>query len=83
MPAQGESIGEEVKQDINTGSPESGRPFLSVKEAVDYFNISRTKLYELIANGELRTVKIGRRTLIPAQAIADYSRSLDLAAGEG
>ncbi len=34
--------------------------------------LGRTKIYELIAAGELRTVKIGRRRLIPASAIAEY-----------
>lgn len=34
--------------------------------------LSRTKVYELIAAGELRTVKIGRRRFVPASAVQEY-----------
>jgi excisionase family DNA binding protein len=39
--------------------------------------LGRTKIYELIAAGELRTVKIGRRRLVPASAIAEYVARLE------
>lgn len=34
--------------------------------------LGRTKVYELITSGELRTVKIGRRRFVPASAIDEY-----------
>ena len=34
--------------------------------------LSRTKVYELIATGELRTVKIGRRRFVPAAAVQEF-----------
>lgn len=34
--------------------------------------LSRTKVYELIATGELRTVKIGRRRFVPATAVQEF-----------
>lgn len=34
--------------------------------------LGRTKVYELIASGELRTVKIGRRRFVPASAVEEY-----------
>jgi excisionase family DNA binding protein len=42
--------------------------------------LGRTKIYELIASGELRTVKIGRRRFIPADAIREYVARLERAA---
>lgn len=35
--------------------------------------IARSTLYQLIGTGELRTLTIGRRRLIPASAIAEYA----------
>ena len=34
--------------------------------------IGRSKLFELIAAGEIETVQIGRSRRIPADALADY-----------
>ncbi len=41
----------------------------SVNDASRALGIGRTKIYELIAQGRLETVKIGRRTLIKAKSI--------------
>lgn len=40
-----------------------------VPEAVSATGIKRSKLYELIKAGELRTVKVGGCTVIPADAL--------------
>ena len=37
---------------------------VSIKKGADELGVGRTKTYELIDNGELETVKIGRRRLI-------------------
>ncbi|MCU1669508.1 MAG: hypothetical protein JWP40_2435 [Blastococcus sp.] len=34
--------------------------------------LGRTKVYELITSGQLRTVKIGRRRFVPTTAIDEY-----------
>lgn len=39
-------------------------------------NVGRTKLYELTATGEIRSVKIGRRRFWPDDAIADFIEGL-------
>jgi excisionase family DNA binding protein len=49
---------------------------VSIKEAAHSLGIGRTKIYELIADGRLETVKIGRRTTVRTASI----RAL---AGEG
>jgi excisionase family DNA binding protein len=36
-----------------------------VKQACDLIGIGRSKLYELIAAGEIETLKVGSATLIP------------------
>jgi excisionase family DNA binding protein len=41
--------------------------------------LGRTKIYELIASGELRTVKIGRRRFIPVTAVQEYVARLERA----
>jgi excisionase family DNA binding protein len=40
--------------------------------AAEALGISRSSLYLLIQNGELETVTVGRRRLVPADAITDY-----------
>ena len=37
---------------------------VSIKKGAEEIGVGRTKTYELIGNGELETVKIGRRHLI-------------------
>jgi excisionase family DNA binding protein len=39
--------------------------------------LSRSVLYELIRSGQLRTVKQGRRRLVPVSALAEYVASLE------
>jgi len=39
--------------------------------------IGRTKVFELIKNGELRAVKIGRRTFVVAESVSDFIRRLE------
>lgn len=41
----------------------------SIKEAIAASSIRRTKLYSLIKEGELDAVRIGGRTLIPADSL--------------
>jgi excisionase family DNA binding protein len=39
--------------------------------------LSRSVLYELIRSGQLRTVKQGRRRLVPVSALAEYVARLE------
>jgi excisionase family DNA binding protein len=45
-------------------------------ETADMLRVCRTTVYGLIRDGELRSVNIGRRRLIPATAIEAYIESL-------
>lgn len=47
-----------------------------IPDASEQLGIGRSTMYELIAEGTLRTVKIGRRTLIPHEELERYVRAL-------
>ncbi|RFZ48381.1 Helix-turn-helix domain protein [Mycobacterium marinum] len=49
----------------------------SVESAFNRLCVSRAKGYELIANGKLRSVKIGRRRLVPESAIVEFIGNLE------
>ncbi|GAB4087026.1 hypothetical protein GCM10028784_36560 [Myceligenerans cantabricum] len=51
-----------------------------VEEAAQALRISRCTAYELIRSGELRSVKIGARRLIPVAAVTEYIETLRSAA---
>jgi len=48
------------------------RVMLSVEQAAEALGIGRTTAYALIKSGELDSVRIGRRRLVPADAPAAY-----------
>lgn len=50
---------------------------VSINEACKTINIGRTKLYELINSGTIKTIKIGRKTLVV------YSSLENLVGGSG
>lgn len=54
----------------------------SIEVGIERLGISRAKLYKLLGSGELRSVKIGKRRLIPEQAIIDFIAALEAAGGE-
>lgn len=49
---------------------------LTVDEAAERLRVSRWTLYNLIRSNQLRTVKIGRRRLVPVDALAEYLNQL-------
>jgi excisionase family DNA binding protein len=50
-----------------------------VEEAAEALRLSRSALYEVIRSGQLRTVKCGRRRLVPVRALAEYIAILEQA----
>ncbi len=55
-------------------APSAPERLLSVDEAAATLGLGRSLLYGEIGAGRVRSVKAGRRRLIPAGAIADYIR---------
>ncbi|WP_105970399.1 helix-turn-helix domain-containing protein [Streptomyces geranii] len=49
---------------------------LTVREAYRRLRISKWKLYDLIRSRRLVSIKIGRRRLIPAEAVENMIRQL-------
>ena len=45
-------------------------------ECRDVLKIGRDKVYELLRSGQLRSVRVGRRYLIPADAAADFLKGV-------
>jgi len=54
--------------------PDAGAPdrLLSVDEAAALLGIGRSRLYDELTAQRVRSVKVGRRRLVPSGAIADY-----------
>ena len=44
----------------------------SVHEAAAALGISRTKAYEAIRAGQLQSIRLGRRVLIPSHALSEF-----------
>ena len=52
----------------------------SVRDFCAAVGIGRSKFYELVSNGKLKTVKIGSKTLVTADEAQRFIASLDQAA---
>jgi len=48
---------------------------LSIDEAAQALGVGRSRLYDEIATGRLRSVKVGRRRLVPSGAIRAYTEA--------
>jgi excisionase family DNA binding protein len=49
---------------------------LSISLACQILGLSRTSLYELISSGRVRSVTVGRRRLVPCEAIDEFIAGL-------
>jgi excisionase family DNA binding protein len=54
--------------DVTSGIPPSKIAY-TIKEATAAIGLSRSTIYKLMASGELQTIRIGQRRLIPARAL--------------
>jgi excisionase family DNA binding protein len=58
------------------------RLLYGVMESAEQLSISQKEVRRLIERGDLKAVRLGRRVLVPAQALADYVDHLVHAAAE-
>lgn len=65
-----EAIAESVRAEAAT-SPATPDRLYSIPEAADALSIGRSALYGEIAAGRLRSVKVGRRRLVPSSAVRE------------
>ncbi len=56
--------------------PTDDRLLYSVKEIQSKLNIGRSTLYHLLEDGQLPSVRIGRRRFVTAAALTEYVRGL-------
>lgn len=54
----------------------ASRLLYSVDEAADLLGIGRTFTFRLLATGEIDSLKIGRRRMIPSEALERYIERL-------
>lgn len=57
------------------------RENISIVEAVHRFGIGRTKLYQLIQNGNVEAFKLGRRTLVRTDSVKSFIDQLPRVGG--
>jgi excisionase family DNA binding protein len=50
---------------------------VDIPEACRLTGLGRSKLYDLIGSGEIRSVTVGRRRLIPMAALRDWLERLE------
>ncbi len=62
-------------------STTEARLLYSIPDSLVQLGIGRSTLFELIGSGEIRTVKIGRRTLIAHDELVRYVRTLSAREG--
>lgn len=48
----------------------------NIPDAAERLGVGRTSIYGLIDRGELRSVRIGRRRLVPAAALDEFVEKL-------
>jgi excisionase family DNA binding protein len=63
---------EEDDGDGHCGQFAESRLLLTVEAAAELLSVGRTTVYELVATGELASVKIGRSRRIPYQALCRF-----------
>jgi excisionase family DNA binding protein len=61
-------------------TPPLAKLLVSPEEAAHVLSIGRTRVYRLIATGELRSMLVGRSRRIPASALAEFVRRLEIGA---
>jgi excisionase family DNA binding protein len=67
------AIRDEVAANATPPAADGPPALLSLKEAARRLNIGRSALYDgPIATGSLKTIKVGRRRLVPADALAEF-----------
>ena len=57
----------------------SPKLLLTAVEAAEQLTVSRTKVYELMAAGTLRSIRIGRLRRVPIDALRDFIEAMELA----
>jgi excisionase family DNA binding protein len=52
--------------------PEVRKLALSVEEAADCMSLAERAVWDLVGTGQLRSLKVGRRRIVPVSAIEEF-----------
>ena len=58
-----------VQDEIIHQASRTSKLTMSVSEAADWLGISRAFAYELVARGEIPSIRLGRRVLVPTKRL--------------
>ncbi len=64
------------------GNLPAGRLALSLSEVADALGVGRTMVYRLTSSGQLPSIQIGKRRLIPVHVLDEWIRALPTTADE-
>ena len=64
-------------QELKVLSPAQRRSTLTVEEAAEILGLSRAFAYEAVTRGEIPSIRIGRRILVPKVALERLLNSAD------
>jgi excisionase family DNA binding protein len=53
------------------------KPMLDVSDIQEYLGLGKTKTYEMIGNGEIKSVRVGRSIKIPRKNFIEYLKNLE------
>lgn len=71
------SVQERIDTLDSVASPSAGPHLLTLEAVMQRLSVSRTKVYELLASGDLRSVRVGRRRLVSEAQLAQYIARLE------
>lgn len=60
-----------AKEPLGTGEVAAGRLLLTVTEAASSLGVSRSTVYELIGQGDLEVVHLGRAARVPSESVQE------------
>jgi|HubBroStandDraft_6_1064221.scaffolds.fasta_scaffold293832_1 excisionase family DNA binding protein len=63
---------EQLLRNLSTRPNYNPKPTLSIDEAARFLGISRSKFKELVRTRQLRSIRVGRRVLIPTESLDAY-----------
>jgi excisionase family DNA binding protein len=64
-----------IREELREAAQSAPDRLLSIPEAAATLGIGRTRLYAEMDAGRLRTLRAGRRRLIPASALTEYTET--------
>jgi excisionase family DNA binding protein len=66
-----------IEESFVVNSAQTSNPLLlTISQVADLLNLGRTKTYELVMSNRIKSVKLGRRRLVPRHNLEEYVAGL-------